>query len=251
MLAGFYEDVSAVTLGWKHNPVEFDSVFNQSRSSYMWGSPDILPMFSHGLSHVKGWMYTHEEEDFASSNAANLDRWVFDRVLFFFKEMEEKQERGKLEEDKQIFFLHLLGLDTNGHGFKPHSEKYLSNIQVVDEGIKNISHFFNDFFKDDKTAFIFTSDHGMTDWGSHGSGTDDEILTPLVAWGSGVQKKPLKQVINQVDIAPFISALLGIAVPMNSVGVLPLNFLNGLPQFKYQAACANLQQVRFIELICQ
>ncbi|KAE9550835.1 hypothetical protein FO519_005963 [Halicephalobus sp. NKZ332] len=218
MLAGFYEDVSAVTLGWKHNPVKFDSVFNQSRFSYLWGSPDILPMFSHELSQASSWMYTHEEEDFASSDAANLDRWVFEKVLSFFKESENNQElRRKLDEDKQIFFLHLLGLDTNGHGYKPNSEKYLKNIEVVDEGIKNISTFFNNFFKDEKTAFVFTSDHGMTDWGSHGSGTDDEILTPFVAWGSGIQKKISKQVINQVDIAPFISALLGIAVPMNSM----------------------------------
>uniref|UniRef100_A0A672SR25 GPI ethanolamine phosphate transferase 1 n=1 Tax=Sinocyclocheilus grahami TaxID=75366 RepID=A0A672SR25_SINGR len=82
LIAGFYEDVSAVAKGWKENPVELDSVFNESRHSWCWGSPDILPMFAKGATgdHVYTHTYPPEREDFASTDASRIDTWVFDEV---------------------------------------------------------------------------------------------------------------------------------------------------------------------------
>ncbi|KAG1943912.1 GPI ethanolamine phosphate transferase [Pimephales promelas] len=125
LIAGFYEDVSAVAKGWKENPVEFDSVFNESRHTWCWGSPDILPMFAKGATgdHVYTHTYPPEREDFASTDASRLDTWVFNEVKDFFNVAKSNETLlNKLHEEQNVFFLHLLGIDTNGHAHRPMSK---------------------------------------------------------------------------------------------------------------------------------
>lgn len=79
IIAGFYEDISAVTRGWKENPIEFDSFFNRSTYCFSWGSPDILHMFIKYSSNIQTYSYDAIDEDFASKNASLLDIWVLDK----------------------------------------------------------------------------------------------------------------------------------------------------------------------------
>lgn len=84
IIAGFYEDPSAVTKGWKANPVEFDSVFNKSRHTFAYGSPDIIPIFCSALPHSTWNSYPHEYEDFATGSFPCLRMPYWDATTIFF-----------------------------------------------------------------------------------------------------------------------------------------------------------------------
>ncbi|OSS47512.1 hypothetical protein B5807_07243 [Epicoccum nigrum] len=268
LIAGLYEDVSAVATGWKLNPVNFDSVFNRSRHTWSWGSPDILPMFETGAvpGRVDAYCYGHDFEDF-SKDAWILDEWVFERVKGLFEAAKTNATlNAELRKEKNVFFLHLLGLDTAGHSHRPFSWQYLHNIQIVDRGVKEITRLIEEFYEDDKTAFVFTADHGMSDWGSHGDGNPDNTRTPLIAWGAGVAK-PVKSTtgkatghedgfshdwnldhiqrndVDQADVAALMAYLVGLDFPTNSVGVLPLTYLDKDDKAKAEALLVNAKQI--------
>ncbi|KAL8656440.1 MAG: hypothetical protein Q9210_000233 [Variospora velana] len=268
LVAGLYEDVSSVTTGWKLNPVNFDSVFNRSRHTWSWGSPDILLMFKEGATpgRIDAETYGEELEDF-SKDATHLDSWVFDKVRGLFGSASTNATLdAALREEKNVFFLHLLGLDTTGHAYRPYSKEYLHNIKVVDQGVKEITKLIEDFYGDGKTAFIFTADHGMSDWGSHGDGHPDNTRTPLIAWGSGVAKPVINTTgvaaghedglsadwnlgnvprhdVNQADIAALMAYLADLEFPVNSVGEVPLPYLAADPRQQAEATLVNARQV--------
>lgn len=92
--------------------MEFDSTFNESRNTWAWGSPDILPMFAKGATggHVFTSMYKDIAEDFGDEDASKLDTWVFDEVKQFFASAKNNNTlKEMLFQDQIIFFLHLLG----------------------------------------------------------------------------------------------------------------------------------------------
>ena len=215
--------------------------------------------------------YTKEMENFASDNISSLDTWVFDKVRsnenfnydlieislqverFFQSALENTSLQLQLREEGNMFFLHLLGCDTNGHVHKPHSEQYRDNINSVDEGIRRMVSVVEKYFRQDgRTAYILTADHGMTDWGSHGTGMDQETVTPLLLWGAGIRR--LQQSVgarhrfdswpgleagprlevDQADLAPLMASLLARPIPVNSMGRLPVSVLDLHPTHQVQ-----------------
>ncbi|SPO21036.1 related to MCD4 - sporulation protein [Ustilago trichophora] len=274
MIAGMYEDVSAVTKGWKLNPIAFDSLLNQSSHSFAFGSPDIVPMFAQGAAadRVDMWTYNEEDEDF-TKDASHLDLWVLDRLRELLdKAKNDKELSLKMREPGTVFFLHLLGLDTTGHTYRPLSPEYVGNTIVVDAIAREVEKLMDDFYQHDgRTAYFFTADHGMSLKGNHGDGDPHNTRTPLVAWGAGVrgpqpataqQKRDARSEqiqdpyfadwhlddisradIDQADITPLMATILGVPVPANSEGRLRLDLVDLSEEHKARALVANAQQV--------
>jgi phosphatidylinositol glycan class N len=216
-------------------------------------------MFEQGAvpGRVDAIMYGHQDEDFTKSSI-ELDKFVFDNVDdLFTRAMSDPSLKEQLNRDGIVFFLHLLGIDTAGHSYRPYSAEYYDNIMYIDSKIKELEQMVESFYGDDKTAWVFTADHGMSDFGSHGDGHPDNTRTPLVAWGAGI-KKPIKvnlsepynthddfsrpwsldvqrNDVNQADIAPLMSYLVGSNYPANSVGELPLAFVDAPEKVQAEA----------------
>lgn len=104
--------------------------------------------------------------DVGNADASFLDEWSFDQ---FQSLLNRTNEDSKLKElllqDSLVIFLHLLGCDSNGHAHRPFSSTYLNNVKVVDHIAERVYHLVEDYYKDNRTAYIFTADHGMSDKG--------------------------------------------------------------------------------------
>ena len=70
----------SLKLSKRWRKVDFDSVFNQSSTTFSFGSPDIIPMFARGAvpGKVKTWCYDEDAEDFTKGFC-----WILSFLFIF------------------------------------------------------------------------------------------------------------------------------------------------------------------------
>eukprot|EP00762_Andalucia_godoyi_P004596 ANDGO_05140.mRNA.1 GPI ethanolamine phosphate transferase 1 len=255
MFAGIFEDPSAVVTAWKEAPIWADTIFHHVSYGFLFGDYDVAGIFEF-LPNVYTETFGSDFIKF-SEWAPKYDNWVFDRVMNLFTNPQSADMERKMKTPKAAFFLHLMGPDTSGHAQDPQANTYMEVIRNIDNRIKNLSETVNAYYGDEKTVFVFTADHGMTDKSSHGAGEPETTRTPVVVWGPGVTPVAeegkiladpgfmsvdeevemvkskwggadyfLRKDMRQVDMANLVSTLLGTPIPVNSLGIVPLQFLS-------------------------
>jgi type I phosphodiesterase/nucleotide pyrophosphatase len=121
-------------------------------------------------------------------------------------------DRLQKQPPPDFLVLHLVGLDHSGHRRGVKSAGYADVARRIVAHVDRIVRLLPS-----DTTVLLTSDHGATDSGGHGGGSDAETIVPLFAFGGGVAAGARVN-INQMDLAPTLSCLLGLPFPATSLG---------------------------------
>ncbi len=129
------------------------------------------------------------------------------------------------QDEAQVVLIHIDQVDYAGHHEGgPQSPNWDAAAKRADDMLAEIASSL-DFSKD---TLVVLSDHGQIDTGGHGGQDPDCLLEPFVIAGAGVNPGQYPD-MQMVDVAPTLSALLGINLPASTQGEVLTNML-ALPQ---------------------
>ena len=262
MFSGHFSDASLALKDLYSKKVLSDSIFNES--NHAWGIGLDACLFAKVAKNME--CINLGEQDFGDDSAEKKNYKALDTMIDILNKTKNDTNGAQyksLIKSKISFLYHLIETDTIGHKDGPKSERLVKHLSKLDSYYQKLEKAFNDFYEDNKTTFIVTSDHGMDDRKAHGDGSPDNTRTPFVIWGAGIRnaihrdKKPIdedtpknwnldkivRRDISQIDICPLSAALIGINFPMNSLGIIPLDILNVSNKVKSKMILGN-----FLEL---
>jgi Phosphatidylinositolglycan class N (PIG-N) len=269
-------------LSWAHFIEPFDSVFNHTRAArfYVGTHGDSLllevPRALFDAYHPGASRVFEPAAGIGKQRLEWSDYWAFE--AFEADLFRQVRRRRHTDDDgsggEALYWIDLQAIDQVK---SPASMNYLHMVAHMDAAVERISATVERLFPDGRTAFVILSDHGRHDEGWHGDDSKVNTYTPLLAWGAGIAKPQLLNesvvdpeqdrvaayyravsddyrahwdlshlqlhALNQVDVAPLLSALLGVPIPTQSVGVLPADLIDAEPAYVAKAALVNTRQI--------
>jgi 2,3-bisphosphoglycerate-independent phosphoglycerate mutase len=112
-----------------------------------------------------------------------------------------------------LAFLELHAVDEAGHGWGATSAEYRAAAALADDELRRIVQALDLA----QATLVVTADHGHVPAGGHGGPEAPVMEVPLVMTGAGV-RAGARGAASQVDLAPTLAALLGVAVPASNQG---------------------------------
>ncbi|EGV61911.1 hypothetical protein CANTEDRAFT_125231 [Yamadazyma tenuis ATCC 10573] len=149
---------------------------------------------------------------------------------------------------------HFLGVDHIGHRYGPNHHTMKEKLNQMNEEIKKVIEEM-----DDSTLLVVMGDHGMDSTGNHGGDSSDELESTLFMYTKKknfqMNKQKVKanaydisklgtnyRTVNQIDLVPTISLLLGLPIPHNNLG-FPIDELFESDKVLNQVSYKVVQQI--------
>lgn len=107
--------------------------------------------------------------------------------------------------DPDFTFLYFGYTDWAGHKYGWMSDEYITSMRESWDSIEKIITQLGDDY-----TYIITADHGGHDR-THGSEMPEDMLIPVIIRGEGFEKGRVLENVNIMDIAPTVTALMGVA----------------------------------------
>ncbi|KAL4782743.1 alkaline-phosphatase-like protein [Aspergillus varians] len=137
------------------------------------------------------------------------------------------------QDDWTALIMHYLGLDHIGHKAGPQSSYMIPKQREMDSIVTQVYRALEQEAHLQSTLFILCGDHGMNEAGNHGGSSAGETSPALLFISPKLQtleigrESPVDavnelqyyRVVDQTDITPTLSGLLGLPIPLNSLGV--------------------------------
>ncbi|KAB8237858.1 mannose-ethanolamine phosphotransferase LAS21 [Aspergillus alliaceus] len=138
-----------------------------------------------------------------------------------------------LQDDWSAFIMHFLGLDHIGHKAGPKSPYMITKQHEMDSVVSQVYQALEQEKHLETTLFVLCGDHGMNDAGNHGGSSVGEtspallFISPKFQLGELQNDSPAEafsdlqyyRTVEQTDITPTLAGLLGLPIPLNSLGV--------------------------------
>ncbi|XP_006250579.1 GPI ethanolamine phosphate transferase 2 isoform X4 [Rattus norvegicus] len=156
--------------------------------------------------------------------------------------------------DWDVLILHYLGLDHIGHISGPNSPLIGHKLSEMDSVLMKIHTSL--LSKDRETLLpsllVLCGDHGMSETGSHGASSTEEVSTPLLLISSAFERKPgdvrHPKHVQQTDLAATLAIGLGLPIPKDNVGSLLFPVIEG-KQMREQLRFLHLNTLQLSKLL--
>ena len=221
MATGAWPEVSGVTNNSRFGPQPMQSIFSLAKKHGLTITVFGSSFWRRAFGESLGDGYEHFEKELHGGHSPDeLSTWqggICDGVLAFLA-----------EKPAAVTVVGLTAGDEAGHDFGGDSDGYRVVTAAVDNCLGRIVSHFDQA----ATTFVAVSDHGHINrrgHGGHGGAEPEVVNAPIALAGVGV-RAGVEIDHELVDVAPTISALLGLPIPANSQGRVLTAALDASPE---------------------